>query len=65
MLLVLTFVLERPEVEFLDFSTSPGCFAQEIKARLNARVAVEAIDADALSQTLPAIGHLEVRYDGF
>ena len=54
-LLFFAFVLYRPKVELLHFLSRPGSLSQEGQARLDARIAVEAVDPDLLGQAFPFI----------
>lgn len=64
-LLCLSYVRERIEVELFHFRPRPGSLAQELEAGFDAGVKVEAVHADALSQTFPAIVGVELGDDRF
>jgi hypothetical protein len=55
----------HPDVQVFHLLSCPGCFAQEFQARLNAGVAVKAIDADVLAQVFPSKVSYQFGNDSF
>ena len=61
--LLFAFVLQSPEIQFLDFCPCPRRLSQECQARLDAWVLMEAVDADAFGELGPTIDLDEIGED--
>jgi hypothetical protein len=48
------------QIELLDLGAGPGGLAEELEAGLDAGIEVEAVDADVLAETFPAVVGLEL-----